>query len=93
MNLFETDLDEEVGILEDEDLEKKLIIINDDFNTFDWVIVSLIQVCGLSGEKAMQVTIKVHHDGSCLAKTGTKKELKPMKEALNERGISAEIDD
>jgi ATP-dependent Clp protease adaptor protein ClpS len=93
MDIFEPELDEEVQVLEDEDTEKSLIILNDDFNTFHHVIISLIQIVGLTLEKATEVTMAVHNEGACIAKNGTLKELKPMKEALNERGIDAVVED
>lgn len=93
MDIFEPKVDEEVQVLEDQDTEKNLVILNDDFNTFQHVIISLMQICQLSIEKATEVTMKVHSEGSCVAKNGSYKELKPMKEALNERGIDATIEE
>ncbi len=73
-----------------EDL-KDLVVYNDDFNTFDHVINTLIKVCGHSPEQAEQCTWIIHYKGKCTVKTGTFDELKPMKEAICDAGIDAKI--
>lgn len=70
----------------------QLIVYNDDFNTFDWVIESFIEICNHSFEQAEQLSLIVHFKGKAVAKTATFKVLKPMKDALVERGISAVIE-
>lgn len=69
----------------------EIILYNDDVNTFDWVITSLIEVCNHSPEQAEQCSILVHYKGKCAVKSGSYKELKPMCTALLDRGLSAEI--
>lgn len=69
----------------------EIILYNDEVNTFDWVIESLIEVCEHSAEQAEQCSIIVHYRGKCAVKTGTFKELKPKCTNLLERGLSAEI--
>lgn len=69
-----------------------LILWNDDVNTFDWVIESLIDVCDHTETQATQCAYIVHYNGKCDAKKGTFDELKPMCEALIDRGINATID-
>lgn len=73
--------------------QKNLILYNDDVNTFDFVIESLIKVCKHDAIQAEQCTFLVHYAGRCSVKTGTYKKLKPLCEALLERGLSAEIED
>lgn len=68
-----------------------LIIHNDDFNTFDFVIDSLIEVCGHDVLQAEQCTYIIHYNGKCGVKMGTKEELKPMHTELLNRGLTAEI--
>ena len=85
--------DELVEILEDTtstDL-KQLIVYNDDFNTFEHVINTLIKVCKHTTEQAEQCTYLIHYAGKCSVKKGTYTTLKPMQEAISDRGISVEI--
>lgn len=70
---------------------KDLIIYNDDYNTFDHVINTLIKVCKHSLQQAEQCTYIIHYKGKCAVKKGLLKELKPMKEAICEEGISAKV--
>lgn len=69
----------------------EIILYNDEVNTFDWVIESLMDVCEHSPEQAEQCSIIVHYKGKCGVKTGTYKELEPKCSNLLERGLSAEI--
>lgn len=70
---------------------RDLILYNDDHNTFDHVIDSLVKVCKHTTEQAFQCTYLIHYKGKCEVKTGSYTELKPMCEALQERGLSAVI--
>lgn len=70
---------------------KDLVVFNDDFNTFDHVIETLIRVCRHSPEQAEQCTWIIHHKGKCKVKSGSLNELKPMREAICEAGIDAKI--
>ena len=69
----------------------EIILYNDDVNTFDWVIESLMDVCEHTPEQAEQCSIIVHYKGKCGVKTGTYSELEPKCSNLLERGLSAEI--
>jgi len=82
-----------VEVLEDIDAteQKSLVVYNDDFNTFQHVIDTLIRVCKHSKEQAEQCTWLIHYKGKCAVKSGSMKELKPMKEAICEAGIEARI--
>lgn len=71
---------------------KNLIVYNDDFNTFDHVINSLIKVCGHDALQAEQCTWIIHHNGKCQVKTGEYERLEPMCTGLLDRGITAEIE-
>ena len=75
-----------------EEATKALIIYNDDVNTFDFVIESLIKVCDHNPVQAEQCTMLIHYKGKCIVKNGTFKKLKPLCEALLERGLSAKIE-
>jgi ATP-dependent Clp protease adaptor protein ClpS len=72
---------------------KALLLYNDDFNTFDFVTDSLIKVCKHDSIQAEQCTYLVHYTGKCVVKNGPYKKLKPLCEALLERGLSAKIED
>ncbi len=71
---------------------KDLIVYNDDVNTFDHVIDSLIQVCDHNPLQAEQCTWIIHHNGKCQVKHGIYEKLEPMCTALLDRGISAMIE-
>ena len=70
---------------------KKLVLFNDDVNTFDFVIEALVEVCGHELLQAEQCTVIVHYKGKCAVKNGTWEELAPMCTALLDRGLTAEI--
>lgn len=70
---------------------KDLIVFNDDFNTFDHVIQTLIRVCKHTTEQAEQCTWLIHYKGKCAVKSGSMDELKPMREAICDAGIDARI--
>ncbi|MBO6607651.1 ATP-dependent Clp protease adaptor ClpS [Psychroserpens sp.] len=69
----------------------EIVLYNDDVNTFDHVIDTLIYACDHSPEQAEQCSIIVHYKGKCTVKTGEYKELEPRCSMLLEAGLSAEI--
>ncbi len=73
-------------------LNSQLVVYNDDFNTFDWVIQCFMEVCNHTFEQSEQLSLIVHYKGKAIVKTGKMEKLKPMKDALVERGLSAVID-
>lgn len=70
---------------------KDLIIYNDDYNTFDYVIESLVKVCKHEVIQAEQCTWIIHYNGKCAVKKGSFDVLRPMRQALSERGLDAKI--
>jgi ATP-dependent Clp protease adaptor protein ClpS len=72
--------------------EQDLIIYNDDYNTFDHVIDSLIKVCEHSPVQAEQCTWIIHFNGKCQVKRGEYDTLEPLCTALLDRGLSAVIE-
>lgn len=76
----------------DKEKSKKLILHNDDHNYFDFVIEALIQICAHTAEQAEQCAMIVHYKGKCDIKEGAFEKLKPMKEALTDRGLNATIE-
>ena len=71
---------------------KELVLHNDDVNTFDHVIISLIEVCGHEPMQATQCAHIVHNNGKCSVKRGTFDRLEPRCTALQDRGLSADIE-
>ena len=69
-----------------------LIVWNDEVNTFEWVIETLIQVCGHSSEQAEQCAIVIDAKGKYAVKEGPYEKLKPQCDAITERGIGATIE-
>lgn len=69
-----------------------LIVWNDEVNTFDWVIESLVDICGHTQEQAEQCALFIHHKGKYGVKRGSFEELRPQAEALIDRSIQATID-
>ena len=72
--------------------ENEIILYNDDINTFDHVINTLISVCDHTLEQAEQCSLIVHYKGKCGVKSGSYFELKPMCTKLLQAGLSAEIE-
>ncbi len=70
---------------------REIILHNDDVNTFEHVIVSLMEICGHEPIQAEQCAWLVHHIGKCSVKRGAYTALRPLREALCERGLSADI--
>src|SRR5690606_22816519 len=71
--------------------EHKLIIFNDDVNTFDHVIRCLIEICEHEPIQAEQCTLIIHYNGKCDVKNGEYVKLEGMCTALHDRGLTAEI--
>lgn len=91
-NDFLTDVDFETDVLTEDDLGCSLIVWNDEVNTFEWVIETLIQVCGHTPEQAEQCSIFIHFKGKYAVKQGSYERLKPMCDAITERGIGATVE-
>ena len=84
-------IQEELDLLTQATSKHEIILYNDDVNTFDFVIDSLIEVCDHTPEQAEQCTVLVHYKGKCAVKTGAYKELEPKCTKLLNLGLSAEI--
>ncbi len=80
-----------VEVLEEEIDVNDLVVFNDDVNTFQHVINTLIRVCRHTPEQAEQCTMLIHFKGKCAVKSGLFEELKPMKDGICEAGIDAKI--
>jgi ATP-dependent Clp protease adaptor protein ClpS len=82
---------EAVSIQELVGINNEIIVFNDDVNTFDHVIDTLVKVCKHTSEQAEQCSILIHYKGKCTVKTGSFDELEPQCSKLLEAGLSAEI--
>jgi ATP-dependent Clp protease adaptor protein ClpS len=72
--------------------QRGLILYNDDVNTFDFVIKTLIDVCNHQPEQAEQCAIVTHYKGKCNVKTGDYYEVKPMYDEMTFRGLTVSIE-
>lgn len=88
----------DTDVLELVDVETKttspyqLVVWNDDVNTFEWVIETLIAVCGHTYEQAEQCAYIIHFQGKYAVKNGTYEDLRPMCDAIVDRGINATVE-
>ena len=91
---YETEVDEMV--MTDVDVQTEppcqLIVWNDEVNTFEWVIETLVAVCGHSHEQAEQCAYIIHYKGKYSVKEGLYEDLEPMCTAITDRGIGATIE-
>lgn len=88
----EVDVEEDISILLEELEVKRLILHNDDFNTFDWVIETLMEVCKHSAEQAEQCAYIVHYKGKCQVKNGSEKDMERLCKVLLQRGLTATVE-
>jgi ATP-dependent Clp protease adaptor protein ClpS len=93
MEATQFDVEELVDVATIEVTLYKLVVFNDDVNTFDHVIETLIEVCGHSPEQAEQCTLLIHHKGKCAVKSGEWDEMAKMRNQICRKGIFAEVTD
>ncbi len=72
--------------------KSEIIVYNDDYNTFDWVIQCFMEVFNHAYDQSEQLSMLIHFKGKASVKSGTYESLKPLKDALVERGLSAVIE-
>jgi len=87
-----TDSQQETDVLTSHESPCNLIVWNDEVNTFEWVIQTLIEICGHSYEQAEQCSYIIHFQGKYAVKQGSYEELKPQCDAITERGINATVE-
>ena len=83
----------ETDLLTEMDLNHQLIVWNDEVNTFEWVIDTLIEICGHSEPQAEQCAIIIDSKGKYAVKNGEYETLKPMRDSITDRGINATIEE
>jgi ATP-dependent Clp protease adaptor protein ClpS len=91
-NHTQTDTFEETDVLTLTEKVSQLIVWNDEVNTFEWVIETLMEVCGHAQEQAEQCAYIIHFQGKYAVKNGSYDDLKPQCDAITERGINATIE-
>lgn len=87
-----TKMQEDVDVLTDYDEPCTLIVWNDEVNTFEWVIETLMQVCGHTHEQAEQCSFIIHYKGKYGVKNGSFDELRHMCDSITERGVGATVE-
>jgi ATP-dependent Clp protease adaptor protein ClpS len=87
-----TKLNEHIDLLTSVEDPCSLVVWNDEVNTFEWVIETLIKICGHSQEQAEQCAIIIDAKGKYAVKEGSYDILKPQCEAITDRGINATIE-
>ncbi len=88
-NQYQEDHSQDMDLLEDQ--KSKLILYNDDFHTFDFVIASLMDICNHTCTQAEQCALLVHYNGKCVVKADSYDTLLPMYKALLNRELTSEI--
>lgn len=95
-NIYNTSVEVEEDVLVEELTDvgsvNELIVYNDDHNTFDWVIQCFVEVIGHTFEQSEQLSLLVHFKGKAAVKTAPMNVLKPLKNELVNRGLSAVIE-
>lgn len=85
--------EEQTDLMVDDGNDCQLIVWNDEVNTFQWVIETLIEVCNHTFEQAEQSAMIIHTKGKYAVKEGSYETLKPMCDAITERGIGATVEE
>jgi len=93
MNCGEIFEDELVEVLEKDTLKEKytLMLYNDDFNTFEYVIDVLMKYCKHEATQAEQCAHLVHYKGKCDIKNGEKEFLRPLRSKIADAGLKVAI--
>lgn len=89
---YETETEELVLTEERVKEQNEIILWNDDVNTFQHVIETLVELCHHTPEQAEQCAFLVHYTGKCSVKKGEYAKLRPVCEAFLDRGLSATIE-
>ena len=89
---IKTESFEETDVLTSVEGPCNLIVWNDEVNTFEWVIETLMDICGHTHEQAEQCAYIIHFHGKYAVKNGSYDDLKPQCDAITERGINATIE-
>jgi ATP-dependent Clp protease adaptor protein ClpS len=88
----QTQQHDDVDVLTEIEPKWTLVVWNDEVNSFEWVIETLMTVCGHSKEQAEQCTFIIHYKGKYGVKEGSYEALTPLRDAITERGINATLE-
>ncbi len=72
--------------------QAKLVLHNDETNTFDFVMETLVEVCDHSMTQAEQCATITHYKGKCEVRSGSFTEMKELRYLLISRGLKATVD-
>ncbi len=87
------EVDEATVLDVDQTRVAQIVVYNDDVNTFDWVIECFVEILRHSSAQAEQLSLLIHYKGKAIVKTGSFEDLRPQKDALVDRGLSAIIEE
>ena len=88
----DTMIEMDVDLLTSLEKSFQIVVWNDEVNTFEWVIETLVDVCKHSTEQAEQCAMLIHTQGKYAVKKGDYETLKPLCDAITERGIGATVE-
>jgi ATP-dependent Clp protease adaptor protein ClpS len=91
--VIEKEKKKESKTVDKDNAQGELVVLNDDFNTFEHVIRTLKKYCGLDDTTAQVCTYLIHTQGGCVVMRDAKSVLYPICENLNESGLIAEVQD
>lgn len=83
---------DDTDVLTEATSDFQLVVWNDEVNTFEWVIDTLIEVCGHTSEQAEQCALFIHNKGKYAVKNGDYDTLKAMCNSITDRGINATVE-
>lgn len=89
---METDSLQDTDVLTSVEEPCNLVVWNDEVNTFEWVIETLMDICGHSAEQAEQCAYIIHYQGKYAVQNGSYDDLKPKCDAITDRGINATVE-
>ena len=70
----------------------EVVLFNDDVNSFDHVIESLVQVFHHPLQLAVKIAVEAHRTGRAIAEVESRKQAQLHKDQLQSLGLTAEIE-
>jgi ATP-dependent Clp protease adaptor protein ClpS len=72
--------------------QTRLVLHNDEVNSFDYVMEMLVDICDHSMTQAEQCATITHYKGKCEVRSGSLLEMKELRYKLISRGLKASVD-
>ncbi|MCK6601651.1 MAG: ATP-dependent Clp protease adaptor ClpS [Bacteroidetes bacterium] len=72
--------------------EARVILFNDDYHTFDEVIIQVVKACDYSFRRAEQIALIVHYKGKCTVITSDYTTCQEVAAVLSEIDLMVEIE-